>query len=141
MPERPDLKKIEALAGLDKAMQAQAGPPKGPEVVLRSIVVDFGPPRSEVFINGRLVGQSPFAGQVACKDGDTIRVAVLPKHGAPVTREMRCMANQPVEREGGPSAPGGVALPRDAQSEEQKLLEERAKQRIDKLIERQQAEP
>lgn len=139
MPERPDLKKIEALAGLDNATGLVAS--KGPEVVLRSIVVDFGPPRSEVFINGRLVGQSPYAGQVACKDGDTVRVAVLPRSGAPITREMRCLANEPVEHTASAVGPAGVPLPRENQTEEQRLLEERAKRRIDRLIQEQQAGP
>jgi hypothetical protein len=138
MPDRPDLKAIDALAGLDKAIAQRSS--KEPEVMLRSIVVDFGPPRSEVFLNGRLVGQSPFAGQVSCRDGDVVHVAVLPPHGAPILRDMRCMKNEPVE-----SSQEADALGRSAGSkavsggtEEQKLLEERAKQRLDKLIEQQQ---
>ncbi|OQX66660.1 MAG: hypothetical protein B6A08_19370 [Sorangiineae bacterium NIC37A_2] len=82
----------EAKAAREAAEKSEAGarPQARAEVKLRSLMVDFGPPRSEVFVQGRLVGNTPYAGQVACRDGDKIKVDVVPPKGLPITKIMLC---------------------------------------------------
>jgi len=63
-----------------------------PAVQHRHIFVDFGPPRSQVYIAGKLVGQTPFGGQISCVEGKAVEVAVLPPQGAPITRIYECLA-------------------------------------------------
>ncbi len=92
--ELEDVKKLaeQAKAEQDAAKKDDPGAqvPARAEVRLRSIMVDFGPPRSEVFIQGRRVGNTPYAGQVACRDGDKIKVDVVPPAGLPITKLMLC---------------------------------------------------
>jgi hypothetical protein len=79
-----------------------------PELQIRSVVVDFGPARSEVFINGGPVGRTPYAGQVSCRLGDTFRVDVVPPKGLPIHKDMRCLKSEPEEF---PRAPAGTVRP------------------------------
>lgn len=92
--ELDDVKKLaeQAKADREAAEKGESGEraPARAEVKLRSIIVDFGPPRSEVFIQGRRVGNTPYAGQVACRDGDKIKVDVVPGAGLPITKLMLC---------------------------------------------------
>ncbi|HEX7668550.1 MAG TPA: hypothetical protein VF395_03155 [Polyangiaceae bacterium] len=52
--------------------------------------VNYGEPRSEVYVNGSLVGQTPFLGDTSCKSGQPIRIEVVPKSGLPLTYLRRC---------------------------------------------------
>lgn len=63
--------------------------PKGPPEV-RSLLVDLGPPRSEVFVNTRRLGETPYAGQWTCRAGEILRVQIIPKRGVPVERTLIC---------------------------------------------------
>lgn len=74
---------------LASALPTSAPPPA---VQQRHIFVDFGPPRSKVYIAGKLVGQTPFGGQISCVEGRAVEVAVLPDQGAPITRAYECLA-------------------------------------------------
>jgi hypothetical protein len=56
----------------------------------RTLLVQLGPARSEVIVNGRRLGETPFAGQWTCADGDALRVQVIPRLGAPLERTLRC---------------------------------------------------
>lgn len=47
--------------------------------------VNYGEPRSEVYVNGSHVGQTPFLGDTSCKSGQPIRIEVVPKSGLPLT--------------------------------------------------------
>lgn len=86
-----DLSSIEELA--EAAKEKKPERTAEPQVHLRSILVDFGPPRSELFINGRKVGNTPYAGQIGCRDGDKIRVQVVPRVGLPLEKMMLCPAS------------------------------------------------
>lgn len=53
-----------------------------------TLAVTSGPPRSEVYVNGRRVGHSPFLGDVSCKQGQPLRVEIVPEKG-PLQRHVR----------------------------------------------------
>lgn len=61
-------------------------PPPSP----RQILVDIGPPRSDVFVDGRRVGQTPFLGQVRCRPGREISIHVIPERGLPLEEKRVC---------------------------------------------------
>jgi hypothetical protein len=46
--------------------------------------------RSDVYVNGRLVGQTPFLGDTSCKEGMPVRIEVVPLHGAALTYQREC---------------------------------------------------
>lgn len=52
--------------------------------------VNYGSARSEVYVNGSRVGNTPFLGDTSCKSGQTIRVEVVPPQGAPLTYVREC---------------------------------------------------
>jgi hypothetical protein len=56
----------------------------------RQILVDVGPPRSDVFVDGRRVGQTPFLGQVRCRPGREISIHVVPERGLPLQEKRVC---------------------------------------------------
>lgn len=57
---------------------------------MRTLVVDVGPPRSRVYVNGRSVGQTPFAGQWSCAVGEVLLIQIIPERGAPLERHAVC---------------------------------------------------
>lgn len=61
-----------------------------PPLSARQILIDLGPPRSEVFVDGRRVGQTPFVGQVKCRPGREIQVQVIPERGFPLSETRVC---------------------------------------------------
>lgn len=65
-----------------------AVPPGQPRRV--TLGVSAGPPRSDVYVNGRNVGQTPFLGDTSCKTGQAIRIEIVPKHGAPLVYSRDC---------------------------------------------------
>lgn len=87
-PHRPDLEELENLAGASKMAPPPAPPPAVPK--LRRILVDVGPPRSEVFIRKTKVGHTPYGGQVACVAAEELRVLILPPEGVPLVRVVPC---------------------------------------------------
>lgn len=54
------------------------------------LIVTAGPERSTVIVNGAVVGQSPYLGEVSCKSGETVTVELVPERGLPVVRHRRC---------------------------------------------------
>jgi hypothetical protein len=54
------------------------------------ILIDLGPPRSEVFVDGHSVGRSPFMGQVKCRPGREISIVVVPERGLPIEEKRVC---------------------------------------------------
>lgn len=54
------------------------------------LVVTAGPERSTVIVNGAVVGQSPYLGEVSCKSGETVTVELVPERGLPLVRHRRC---------------------------------------------------
>lgn len=52
--------------------------------------VSAGPPRSDVYVYGRKVGQTPFLGDTSCKTGQTIRIEIVPPKGPPLVYSRDC---------------------------------------------------
>jgi len=87
--DRKRREELEAVQGeLTEAIGSSH--PTVPAVRLRRIVVDQGPERSLVYLNGEQVGQTPYVGQISCEDGTSIRVTVLPAAGAPIRSRVAC---------------------------------------------------
>lgn len=58
---------------------------------VRTLFVDLGPPRSDVFVSGVQVGQTPYAGTWSCKKGDEVVIHVLPRgRGVPLESRAAC---------------------------------------------------
>ncbi len=53
--------------------------------------VTAGSPRSEVYVNGRLVGHTPFLGDTSCKVGLPLRIEIVPDTGPPLVYERECV--------------------------------------------------
>jgi hypothetical protein len=70
--------------------------PASPHPVFISsyLAVQAGPPRSELRVNGALVGQTPFLGQISCELGQTVKLDVLPPKGVPKRFEIPCLAGE-----------------------------------------------
>lgn len=56
--------------------------------------VQVGPPRSELRVNGRFLGHTPFVGQIACEKGETVKLDVLPPRGMPKHYEIPCTGGE-----------------------------------------------
>ncbi len=52
--------------------------------------VNAGPERSEIYVNGSRLGLSPYVGDYSCKQGEQLRVELVPPKGALVTRSAIC---------------------------------------------------
>ena len=86
---RPDLDKLKDFEGSKLAEDTREAP--APENTrLRRLLVDLGPNRSEVFVGGRLVGHTPYVGQVSCEPNESIKIQVLPPKGVPLFRVAVC---------------------------------------------------
>jgi hypothetical protein len=64
--------------------------PSGPSVRLMLSVV-VGPERSEVYVNGRLLGLSPYLGDFTCKQGENLKIEVVPVRQPLLTRQAKCV--------------------------------------------------
>lgn len=93
LPQRPDLAKLEDLLENEKE-PGIAAPEAPPTPRIRRLLVDWGPPRSDVYVNGVLTGKTPYVGQVSCLDGDTVQIQVLPAQGAPRSKKITCHGAQ-----------------------------------------------
>lgn len=56
----------------------------------RYLVVNVGPERSEVVIDGIARGNTPYVGEIDCRHGSKIVITVLPPVGAPKAFERVC---------------------------------------------------
>jgi hypothetical protein len=52
--------------------------------------ISAGPGRSEVYVNGHLLGNTPFVGDTSCKTGMPVRIQVVPPAGPPLVYERQC---------------------------------------------------
>jgi hypothetical protein len=64
--------------------------PTGPSVRLMLSVV-VGPERSEVYVNGRRLGLSPYLGDFTCKHGENLKIEVVPVRKPLITRQAKCV--------------------------------------------------
>jgi hypothetical protein len=87
-PHRPDLAELSKLAGA--SMSEPPPEPPAPVPAMRRILVDVGPPRSEVFVGKTRVGHTPYGGQIACLSEDEVKVQILPPQGVPIVRVVAC---------------------------------------------------
>lgn len=75
-------------------VRAALGPPektvpKGAPLRLMLSVV-AGPERSEVFVNGSRLGMTPYLGDLSCKQGEPLRVEVVPAQQGLISRSAIC---------------------------------------------------
>lgn len=52
--------------------------------------ISAGPTRSEIYVNGRLLGNTPFVGDTSCKTGLPLRIELVPPSGPPLVYEREC---------------------------------------------------
>ena len=52
--------------------------------------ISAGPNRSEIYVNGRLLGHTPFVGDTSCKTGLPLRIELVPPAGPPLVYEREC---------------------------------------------------
>ena len=70
-------------------------PTSPPRKFIRSYLsVQAGPARSELRVNGALVGQTPFLGEISCEQGKTVKLDVLPPKGVPKRYEIPCLGGE-----------------------------------------------
>lgn len=84
------------------APRGPGAPPEAAGAARRiTLAVTAGPPRSEVYVDGVRVGQTPFLGDSSCRAGAPLRVELLPPSGPPLRYERSC-AGGTVEISGPP---------------------------------------
>jgi hypothetical protein len=94
-PEKPALLELadelagDAVASPVAAPPAELAPDTGDSLRL-TLSVTLGPPRSEVYVNGRRVGESPYLGDYACKRGEALRVEIVPEQESLIVRRAVC---------------------------------------------------
>lgn len=85
-PSAPAAPASSSTARRAVATQAKSIAPKR-----RTLFVDLGPPRSDVYVNGVAVGRTPYAGTWGCHDGDEVRIVVIwPGQAPPIQAIARC---------------------------------------------------
>ena len=54
--------------------------PRGPSPSRRvMLMISVGDDRAEVYVNGQLLGRSPYVGDFSCKPGEPLRIEVVPE--------------------------------------------------------------
>lgn len=61
------------------------GPPRSIQ-----LGISAGPGRSEIYVNGRLLGNTPFVGDTSCKTGMPLKIELVPPAGPPWIYEREC---------------------------------------------------
>ncbi len=109
LPAVPDLQRQLALASpgaIESAIAAAVGssptatpvssstapPPRN--FVKGYLSVQAGPPRSELRVDGLLVGRTPYVGQIGCERGKTVNLDLLPPKGMPKHYEVPCLEGE-----------------------------------------------
>jgi hypothetical protein len=52
--------------------------------------ISEGPGRSAIYVNGRLLGNTPFVGDTSCKTGLPLHIELVPASGPPLVYERLC---------------------------------------------------
>jgi hypothetical protein len=84
----PELAPV-ASAALPTVRRTRPPVEYGPPLRL-TLSVTVGPPRSEVYVNGSRLGDSPYLGDFSCKSGERLQIEVVPEKGALITRTATC---------------------------------------------------
>ena len=86
----------DALLDLAASGGDDAGPAKDAagEPLRVPLLVGGETPRSEVYVNGTLVGNSPFIGEVSCRAGEILRIAIVPPAGVPSEHRRQCVQGE-----------------------------------------------
>jgi hypothetical protein len=84
-PEAP----LDTARSRHKPAPERAATPGGAPLRLM-LSVNAGPERSDVYVNGSRIGQSPYLGDYSCKQGERLRIEVVPPKGALVNRSAIC---------------------------------------------------
>ncbi len=83
-----------AIAEAVGATKGTAPPPAtaaAREYVKSYLSVQAGPARSEVRVDGLLVGHAPYVGQIGCERGKTVKIDLLPPKGMPRHYQIPCL--------------------------------------------------
>jgi hypothetical protein len=56
-----------------------------------TLSVMAGPERSEIYVNGARLGLSPYLGDFTCKQGEALRIEVVPRAEALIERQAKCV--------------------------------------------------
>ena len=75
---------------------ANTSPPKPPaaEYVKSYLSIQVGAPRSELRVDGVLVGRTPYVGQISCQLGRTVKIDLLPPKGMPKEYRIPCLPGE-----------------------------------------------
>lgn len=70
---------------------APAQPARQARVMVGALLsVKHGTQRSEVYVNGELVGSTPFAGDLSCRQGEPVNIEIVPRRGPAIVRTPIC---------------------------------------------------
>jgi len=93
----PDAPMATASAALPSRTPARSRHVPAPErlaaedsPVRLTLSVAAGPERSEVYVNGSRLGWSPYVGDYTCKQGEQLRIEIVPTRGNLITRSATC---------------------------------------------------
>jgi hypothetical protein len=76
---------VRPKAAPSSAVVRAPGPPRSIQ-----LGISAGPSRSEIYVNGRLLGNTPFVGDTSCKTGMPLRIELVPPTGPPLIYEREC---------------------------------------------------
>jgi len=71
---------------------SSAPPPRN--FIKSYLSVQAGPARSELRVDGLLVGRTPYVGQIGCEGGKTVKIDLLPPKGMPKHYEVPCLEGE-----------------------------------------------
>jgi hypothetical protein len=91
VPNVPSLDSAIAEA-VGSAKSAPAPPAR--DFIKSYLSVQAGPARSEVRVDGLLVGRTPYVGQIGCERGKTVKIDLLPPTGMPKHYQVPCLEGE-----------------------------------------------
>jgi len=81
----------QAIGSTNAAASAASAAAPAPQYFRSYISVRVGPSRSELRLDGVLVGHTPYVGQITCQRGRTVKINLLPPKGMPKDYEIPCL--------------------------------------------------
>ena len=83
-------------AAVGSSPPATAGSPAAParDFIKSYLSVQAGQARSELRVDGLLVGRTPYVGQIGCERGKTVKIDLLPPRGMPKHYEVPCLEGE-----------------------------------------------